>query len=130
MYKKNVVLFIGILFVIGGCKLFNKSSKIEDFPEFNKKFHHDTLFQLSRVDFPINGFFIDNNNEVSWTRDNWKIHKTPVGETQEGEYQVEVIKKDNLVIEKIWIENSEFYVERRFKKIDGKWYLVYFKDIN
>ena len=116
----------------GGCKSLRKSffNKEEDFSEFNNKFHSNPDYQLSRVDFPIKGFFVEGEEEKSWTKENWKLHKTQVGETKEGKYQVDLIKKKNLVIEKIWIENSEFYVERRFKRIDGEWYLVYFKDIN
>ena len=132
MYKRIFFLAILLIFIFWGCN----SRKIsllksrESFTEFNEKFHQDSKFQISRVDFPIKGYFTDGDNKKEWTKENWIMHKTPVGETEMGEYKVEVIREEDLVIEKIWIEASEFYHERRFKLIKGKWYLVYFKDMN
>jgi hypothetical protein len=131
--KRNIIMSIIItLLITGGCESLKHSvfNKKEEFDTFNEKFHDDSSFQLSRVDFPIKGYFIENNEEKKWTKENWMIHKTPVGKTKEGQFEVEVIKKEDTVIEKIWIKNSEFYVERRFRRKDGKWYLVFFKDIN
>jgi len=41
-----------------------------------------------------------------------------------------LVMSDSMVTEKFWIDQSGFKVERRFKLKDGKWYLVYYDDIN
>jgi hypothetical protein len=40
------------------------------------------------------------------------------------------VRTDSFVTETFWIDQSGFKVERRFALKDGKWYLVYYDDIN
>lgn len=132
MERKKLILPLLLILIITGCNtqsslLFNKT---EDFSVFNEQFHNDSTFQMSRIDFPVEGKKKTRNKKIKWTRDNWIIHKTPVGEFKNSDYETELTVKKDMVIEKIWIEHSEFYTERRFKRIKGKWYLVYFEDIN
>jgi len=103
----------------------------ENFEEFNKKFHSDSLFQVSRVDFPIEGKHITGFEQSNWTRKNWQFQAIPVAEkTEIGEYQHSLVKTDTLITEKFWIDNSGFEVERQFKLINNKWFLIYYNDIN
>lgn len=109
----------------------NKVSNIENFEEFNKKFHSDSLFQVSRVDFPIEGKHVYGFEQYSWSRKNWQFQAVPVAEKSGiGEYQHSLIKTDTLITEKFWIPNSGFEVERQFKLIKNKWFLIYYNDIN
>ncbi|HEU0125876.1 MAG TPA: hypothetical protein VFQ56_06205, partial [Flavobacterium sp.] len=55
----------------------------ENFDEFNKKFHSDSLFQVSRVDFPIEGKHVSGFEQYNWTRKNWQFHAIPVAEKSE-----------------------------------------------
>lgn len=107
------------------------TEKPENFEDFNKKFHSDSLFQVSRVDFPIEGKHISGFEQHEWTRKNWQFHAIPVAETTEiGEYEHSLVKTDSLVTEKFWIPDSGFEVERQFKLINNKWFLIFYNDIN
>ncbi|MBO9583842.1 MAG: hypothetical protein J7574_06755 [Flavobacterium sp.] len=103
----------------------------ENFDEFNIKFHSDSLFQVSRVDFPIEGKHIAGFEQYNWTRKNWQFQAVPVAEKSEiEEYQHSLVKTDTLITERFWIPNSGFEVERQFKLIHNKWFLIYYNDIN
>lgn len=106
-------------------------SNPENFEAFNKQFHSDSLFQLSRVAFPIKGWHIDGTNRSKWTKETWEMHKTPVQDKSPyPEYNHNLTITDSLITEKLWLKESGFDFERRFKLIDNKWFLVYCKDIN
>lgn len=108
-----------------------KKELVENFDEFNKKFHSDSLFQVSRVDFPIEGMHVSGFEQYNWTRKNWQFQAIPVAEkTEIDEYEHSLIKTDTLITEKFWIPNSGFEVERQFKLINNKWFLIYYNDIN
>lgn len=110
---------------------FVKQELPESFEEFNKKFHSDSLFQVSRVDFPIEGKHVAGFEQYNWTRKNWQFQAIPVAEkTEIGEYQHSLVKTDTLITEKFWIDNSGFEVERQFRLIKNKWFLIYYNDIN
>ncbi|WP_343588169.1 hypothetical protein [Flavobacterium sp.] len=103
----------------------------ENFDEFNKKFHSDSLFQVSRVDFPIEGQHVSGFEQYNWTRKNWQFQAIPVAEKSEiEEYQHSLVKTDTLITERFWIPDSGFEVERQFKLIQNKWFLIYYNDIN
>jgi hypothetical protein len=103
----------------------------EDFDVFNIRFYSDSIFQYSRIIFPLEGQFIGGFEKHNWTKDNWIILKNPVVEKSDSnEYQHSFSKSDSLVIEKFWLPESGFKVERRFKRIDNLWFLVYYSDVN
>jgi len=103
----------------------------ENFDEFNKKFHSDSIFQVSRVDFPIEGKHVSGFEQFNWTKKNWQFQVIPVAEkTEIEEYQHSLVKTDTLITERFWIPNSGFEVERQFKLINNKWFLIYYNDIN
>ncbi|WP_338840146.1 hypothetical protein [Flavobacterium ginsenosidimutans] len=108
-----------------------KKEIAESFDEFNKRFHSDSIFQVSRVDFPIEGKHVSGFEQYNWSRKNWQFQAVPVAEkTEIGEYEHSLVKTDTLVTEKFWIPNSGFEVERQFKLIKNKWFLIYYSDIN
>jgi hypothetical protein len=103
----------------------------ESFDRFNQRFHADSNFQLSRISFPIGGKFVDDLQSRLWTPDNWEILTTPVSPvTDTTQYKHSLVRTDSFVTETFWIDQSGFKVERRFALKDGKWYLVYYDDIN
>ena len=116
---------------IGVTEPVSTTDSAETFTSFNDRFHRDSIFQLSRIAFPIGGNFVEGENSQKWTADNWELLKEPVRETIDTkEYQHDLQKTDTTVTEKYWIDNSGFKVERQFKKIGGKWFLTYYDDIN
>jgi hypothetical protein len=112
-------------------KKLEKSEPAENFDEFNKKFHSDSVFQVSRVDFPIEGKHVSGFEQYDWNRKNWQFQAVPVAEkTEIGEYQHSLVQRDTLITERFWIPDSGFEVERQFKLIGNKWFLIYYNDIN
>ena len=110
----------------------NQKNEIdEEFHDFDKRFHSDSIFQMSRITFPLKGNIVDGFEKKNWSEKEWEILRTSVTEkTVEKDFKKQTIFSDSLVTEKIWIENSGFIFERHFKKIDGKWYLVFCEDNN
>jgi len=103
----------------------------ESFDSFNTHFHSDSLFQVSRIAFPIGGQCVNDIENKKWNRSNWEFVNTPVSlNADTTEYRHSLVMTDTLVTEKFWIDQSGFKVERRFKLKDGKWFLVYYDDIN
>lgn len=127
----KITIFISIAILLTSCNNLT-TDEDEKFAVFNLKFHSDSLFQMSRIKFPIGGKKIDGweTREV-WSTKNWEMLKSPVsGKNEFKEYQHNVIYSDTLVTEKYWIENSGFSTEVRFRIVDGKWFLIYFNDVN
>lgn len=56
----------------------HSDSSNENFEKFNSRFHTDSLFQLSRINFPIDGQFADGENMYKWSQKNWSLMKEPV----------------------------------------------------
>ncbi|KRD11447.1 hypothetical protein ASE21_07000 [Flavobacterium sp. Root901] len=109
----------------------NTSNEIENFNEFNIRFHTDSIFQLARVNFPIGGKSINGFKKHDWTLKNWEMMKNLVVETsQMKDYKHSLTKSDTLIVEKFWIPESGFEVERKFKRINNKWFLIYYNDVN
>ena len=114
---------------------------IESFPDFYNRFHTDSVFQLNRISFPLPGF----NSEVHfsnlenasiqiidgekvnyyWSKENWITHK-PIELTSNIRSEQE--KSDSMIIERIYIPDSEFEIKRIFKLLRSNWFLVYYKD--
>ena len=102
----------------------------ENFDKFYNKFHNDSLFQLSRIKFPLGGMYIEGFNKKTWTRDNLPLMKTKIYDVDTTQYKVTFKKTDKTFTQKVWIENSGFSSESRFELIDRKWYLVFVLDQN
>ncbi len=132
---RNYVILICLILLASSCRVKKDGgifgAKQENFDEFNARFHKDLAFQLERIAFPIGGKSIDGAKQHDWNAKNWKMLKTPVLEKSEmKEYKHSLQKTDDLVVEKYWIDNSEFKVERQFKRIKRKWFLTYYNDVN
>jgi hypothetical protein len=111
-------------------KAIHESDAPELFDDFNARFHGDSSFQLSRISFPIGGYYKDGEASYKWTAKNWRMMKETVKETvDKREYKHSVHKTDTSLTEKYWIDNSGFKIERRFEKKNGKWFLIYYEDI-
>lgn len=110
-------------------------SHSENFDSFYDKFVSDSLFQLSRIKFPLEGQNIDesemeNWNHEDWNRDNWQLMKTKIYDVDTTQFKVDYKKEDKQFNGKIWIDNSGFDMEFKFELIENKWFLVYFLNQN
>ena len=125
-------VFFGFLIV--SCKSQSSQQKIvdEQFENFYHRFHLDSAFQISRIHFPLPGIKADDmqmeDTAYYWKKEDWEVHRDMNLDTTD--FIVEKDISDSLAHEKIYKENSGFIVERTFRKIEGLWYLVFYKDIN
>ncbi len=108
-----------------------KYQKLESFGEFNSKFHSDSIFQISRIKFPIGGKYVDDVENKNWTPKNWNFQRTEVSEKNEyKDFEHSLSKSDTLIVEKFWLKNSGFKAERKFRRINGKWFLIFYNEVN
>lgn len=108
-----------------------KVKKIESYTSFYKRFHADSVFQMNRIKFPIGGYYTDTlGNEHKWNRDSWIMHRSYIQDADTSIYNLELTDEKSQKSELLFIEGAGFKVERKFKQINGKWYLVYYVDEN
>lgn len=101
----------------------------EPFNSFSARFHSDSLFQIKRVKFPVEGYSVTpEGKETRWEKSNWLMHRLPIQEIDTLEFKVTVTEQPGLRIEEIFIEGSGFRTQRVFKQIKGKWYLTSYID--
>ena len=126
----KLCLMLGLVFACHSQRKSLAIEKTENFDEFYVKFHSDSLFQVQRMVFPLEGGRYDYDTEEKWTRENWRMKKVTVYQVDPSEFSVELNKEDTMVFERIYIPNSGFDFQCRYKLIDGKWYMVYCLDQN
>lgn len=106
------------------------SSFDEDFDKFYNRFHTDSIFQLSRIVFPLSGMQVDGIEENKWEKENWVLFKTRIYDVDTTRFKVKYKKTSKTFTQKAWVENSGFSSECRFEIVNKKWHLVYFLDQN
>jgi hypothetical protein len=129
---KNLIVFATIiLLTFTSCDKFRtqekkniSNSSIENFDSFYDKFHKDSLFQLSRIKFPLKGGPDRGDINEEWTKENWHILKTMIYDVDTTQYKVSYKKLEKSFIEKVWLEDSGFSFEYKFELINNKWFLV------
>lgn len=106
-------------------------TETENFETFNRKFHSDSIFQMSRIKFPLKGQLIDGFENHNWNSKTWHLMTTEVGSKNlPKEFKRKITKTDSSVVESIWIENSGFKLEREFKPINNQWFLTSYNEVN
>jgi len=135
IYLFLLTCFIAVLSLAGcnpkgGTTNTTSTDSIENFDKFYDQFHKDSIFQMTRIQFPLAGGISDGQGEEKWTKKNWIPLKMKITEVDTTEYKTSSYKTDSLYSEKIWLNNSGFWQEYTFKLIDKKWFLVYAEDSN
>jgi hypothetical protein len=104
----------------------------EDFKYFFRLFNNDTVFQISRIAFPLKVKINNDDLELvdyvipkeKYTTIN--LDKNP----KERDYKQQLILKgDKAVIQQRGLNNGIF-IDYYFEKIDGKWQLVTWVDVS
>lgn len=100
-----------------------------DFKTFYKKFHSDSTFQMDRIVFPLQGRPEGAKKGKSypdfrWKKDEWELHRKldDLSNSFRKIYSVD----SSYITEMIYHKTGIFNIERRFSKIGGQWYLVYY----
>ncbi|GAA4239224.1 hypothetical protein GCM10022291_32720 [Postechiella marina] len=126
-------------------KAINKQAKINipknvdsEFEIFIKIFNTDSIFQISRVKFPLNSTEINYDNyetiEKTINLDNYEIIDLtidPTSETKEYDKytQKTILTESKAIIEFRGIDNG-INCEYEFEKIEGKWNLTSWKNLS
>jgi len=135
------VIIVSLIAFLSGCKqsadkgivdneVKNESlqADIEDFDVFYTKFINDSAFQMSRINFPLEGEIVDSDTELSPIgKDDWDLLLYPVYEVDTTEYTVEIDENPTEVLHRIYIENSGVDIIMKYTLSDNKWYLIYYK---
>jgi hypothetical protein len=117
---------------------------VEDFEKFHRKFFSDSIFQLSRIIFPLeaadsnliygdqkvedqeNDEFFIKNNKLYLKKEGWNYLKTHVAN---NEFSVSFEKKGSIVWEKVRSKESEWAITFKFSLIENRWMLIYFANV-
>lgn len=108
---------------------------LEDFYQFYQKFHRDTLYQLDHITFPLKGLpaHADSatlaRDDYFWNADQWTYHRPVDFETSDFVRDLRPVNEE-MIVEYIRHKNGQMGMTRRFAKIAGEWYLIYFADLN
>lgn len=118
----------------------NASSEVKadlpaDFMPFYKRFHEDSLFQLTSIDFPLEGL-PDNadpeyigNDKFFYTSDQWEINRNVFDD--KAKYDIQYNNIANVLIEEqITIKQYDLKIIRRFAKNGNSWKLIYYGGLN
>ena len=102
----------------------------ESFNNFYKKFHKDSLFQISRIKFPLRGI---NSDEMTvedttyiWRKEEWLMQHV-IDTTL---FNIKVIISDTIVEEEVTSKDPGVFVKRKFQYMKGKWFLVLYEDVS
>ena len=136
--KRHISIFLmlfGFLIVFSGCHIFKKgpsrtNSKVEDFDQFYQRFHKDVDFQMSRLQFPLQGQMVDGDRIENWSRQNWSPLKVEIYDVDQGEFEVTFERTATSFYQKFWTEDAGFFAEYRFELVGKQWFLVYAQDVN
>jgi len=133
------MFLVFFLFVLSACKqkkepLVLDQTLPDEFIVFYEKFHSDSLFQINHINFPLEGARKASGNNIKlmipfkWELTNWLLHKP--FDDHNATFERKYFKVGPVIIEKIQDRNNFFAMERRFSKVQGEWYLIYYSVTN
>ncbi len=134
MIKSGILSILFIVFSCGNTRQEQKAMqeiKNEGFDQFYSKFHSDSVFQMSRIVFPLEGINTEDMSILDtiyyWTEDKWVFLREP----DSNIFQIEYEKTDTTVIEEVTSEGHLGLVFKSYFEIKkGKWYLARLEDVN
>ncbi len=105
----------------------------EDFDDFFKKFDSDSVFQRSRIKFPLTIITIDETGENNVEKYISKNEINHIGVNKLTELNM-AFKKKRLTVDKVevqfQIENTGYEKDYLFARSSGKWFLILVKDLS
>ncbi len=113
-------------FLLTNCGTSRGLKSEESFDIFYQKFHLDSLFQISRLQDPMQGVVIEGKSISKWGNRLWVMHKAGKGTLDPNIFKVEQERVGNRIIERIYEPGSVLYNERHFELKNGQWFLIYY----
>lgn len=105
----------------------------QDFFEFYKLFHEDSLFQMTHIDFPLKGLPQNadpddpNYDDFYYTQDQWELHRA----FDLSQFNRDFVNMADIVIEERVTEKKYgLMIIRRFSKGSDGWRLIYYAALN
>ncbi|WP_333696640.1 hypothetical protein [Flavobacterium sp.] len=133
--KNRILLVLAILSLCSCVK--SKESLLQNneeeiFNEFINRFINDSVFRLSRVDFPLRGYnsddYVEGLNPYYWEKSDWLFYSEEdfkKGNSLELK-ENEIIKTDTSMIYRIYKKESGYDIKYYFKKDNKKYYLNFY----
>ena len=149
--QKNLVKTILVLIALSCAFLFYKKIKVDqtvvkveeevkgtenslpsDFHAFYDQFHTDSVFQMSRVVFPLSGVVQEGDSVLSlvekqWLKNEWKLHKP--FDNHGGTFERTFTNTGGIISETIIGNGGMFSLEKRYSKLAGEWHLIYYQGL-
>jgi hypothetical protein len=114
-----------------------KKTEKESFDIFFNKFYQDTGFQISRIKFPLKGFYMTSerigisdslgtdHDNFEWDKEKW-MNTPSVSDTDTMEYKINRIITDTIITREIIAKKGNMKIVEKYKLIDDKWFLVHY----
>jgi len=105
------------------------NDKGEDFDTFFKKFKLDSVFQVSRIKFPLKLTISSDDGDTTRfiPKSSWKYISFTASKKEKGIIKKIHVKADEVNVQ-YTIEDSGIEVEHFFFNVNGKWWLTFAKD--
>lgn len=107
-----------------------------DFLVFYTQFHSDSSYQMTHINFPLEGLpeYADStvlaDGNFKWQEADWEIHKNLDARKEDFAKNLRMIS-DGLIFELIPTSgDNKLWIERRFLKTNGEWRLIYYAGLN
>lgn len=118
-----------VLLLCGACtggRQIGNGSAPEDFMQFYQRFHRDSLFQRSRVRFPLDGYRIEGGRITAWSGADWAPHRNGLEAIDTTVYRIERLRGEGEIREKIYQDQGGLLIERHFRLLDQRWWLTFY----
>jgi len=105
--------------------------KSKDFEAFYNKFITDTVYQLTKVRFPIKGKYSDFDGDIEWTKEKWTSIKWDFRiEMNKSDDSISIEQDTNKFFFGSYCRDCGFSFEMEFEKNQNEWFLVYRQENN
>ncbi|MEY3052108.1 MAG: hypothetical protein RLY31_1893 [Bacteroidota bacterium] len=107
----------------------------EGFTAFYQRFHQDSLYQVAHIVFPLEGLPDHADSltlaaaEFRWVEEKWRMQRSFDYEMSDYERRMKVLA-ENAVEEQIVHKSRQVGMVRRFVRLGGEWYLIYYAGMN
>lgn len=106
-----------------------------DFEVFYEKFHTDPAYQVEHIIWPLEGLTSsqDTTQKIrripkTFQKDQWEVHKKL--DMSSGDFVQEwSFLSEDLLEETIRYSAAAYGMRRRFARMGGEWYLIYYMDM-